>query len=288
MGMTRMKRAGPIVTALVAALVLVTSASSGTYSDATGDNSSGAGDIAGVTVTGEQQSGQLVFRITGTGLASSDDSHLFLSIDSDSNPLTGDLTDKGTDYWFGMDDDTYWFERWNGSDWVQAADTTVRITGNASQITISVNRSELGNTSAFNFEVSTAAMVASGGFVIIGFDHAPNDGAFNYSFEANGPRIDAVDVKTLPAAGPKAGRKFVVTPTGLKLPPNGATEATALLPESYTCTAKLGARTLVGSGPGRCTFSVPKKKARGKRLNVVLTVTYQGATKAFPLTFKVA
>jgi hypothetical protein len=32
---------------------------------------------------------------------------------------------------------------------------------------------------------------------------------------------------------------------------------------------------------------VPKKKARGKRLTVLLTVNYQGATKVVPLTFKV-
>jgi mevalonate kinase len=60
-----------------------------------------------------------------------------------------------------------------------------------------------------------------------------------------------------------------------------------VLPESYSCVAKLGAKKLAGSGTGRCTIAVPKKKARGKRLTVLLTVTYQGATKVVPLTFKV-
>ncbi len=32
---------------------------------------------------------------------------------------------------------------------------------------------------------------------------------------------------------------------------------------------------------------VPKKKARGKTLSVTVTVVYQGATKAFPYSFKV-
>jgi len=44
----------------------------------------------------------------------------------------------------------------------------------------------------------------------------------------------------------------------------------------------------VGRATGGCAFSIPKKKARGKRLTVVLTVNYQGATKSVPMTFKVA
>jgi hypothetical protein len=281
-------RAGPIAAALAVMLVLVPTASAGTYSDATGDASSGAGDIATVTVMGDKQGGQIVFRITGANFPSSDDSRLYLSIDSDANPLTGDLTDDGIDYWFGVDDDTYGFERWNGADWVQAPDTTVRITGNQSQITIAVNRSELGNTAAFNFDVSTAAITVSGDYTFFGFDHAPNDGLFNYSLEANGPQIISAEVQTTPSSGPKAGKRFVIVPTALKLPPDGRMENTPLLPESYSCTAKLGARTLTGTGTGKCGFSIPKKKARGKRLTVVLTVTYQGATKSVPLTFKVA
>ena len=276
-----LKRAGPIAAALVAALVLVPGASAGTYSDPAGD-SGAAGDITGVTVSGDKQSGQIVFRITGTNLASANQNPLFLSIDSDANPLTGDLTDNGTDYWFGMDDGSYGFQRWNGSDWVDTADSTVRITGGTSQIMVSVNRSELGNTSDFNFAVSTLNLSA------IAFDDAPNDGVFNYSFDANGPQINSVDIQTTPSSGPKAGKRLVIVPTGLKLPPDGRATSTAVLPDSYSCTAKLGARALAGTGTGSCTFAIPKKKSRGKRQTVVLTVNYQGATKSVPLTFKVA
>jgi hypothetical protein len=282
MGMTSMKRAGPLAAALVAALLLVPTASSGTYSDPAGD-SGAAGDVTGVTVMGDKNGGQVVFRIAGTNLASAETNVLLLQIDSDANPLTGNLTADGTDYWFIIDKEHYWFERWDGAHWVSASDSTVQVNGNTSQLTISINRSELGNSAAFNFVAATLAFGSTSGY-----DAAPNDGLFNYSYEYNGPNIVSVDVKTTPSAGPKAGKKFVVTPTGLKLPPSGATSTTALLPESYTCTAKLGARTLVGKATGGCTFSIPKKKARGKRLTVVLTVSYQGATKSFPLTFKVA
>ena len=47
-------------------------------------------------------------------------------------------------------------------------------------------------------------------------------------------------------------------------------------------------KRLAGSGIGGCTFRVPKKKTQGKKILVVMTVAYQGATKAFPLTFSVS
>jgi hypothetical protein len=274
------KSRGPIAAALVAALVLVPAASSGTYTDPAGDSGT-AGDITSVTVAGDKTSGQLVFRITGTNIASSTNNLLFLDIDSDANPLTGDITDNGADYSFVVDDTSYGFAHWDGAHWVSTPDLSVRVTGDTSQILISVNRSELGNTSMFNFSAWSVNVTDKT------FDNAPNDGAFNYSFDANGPQIDSVDVQTTPSVGPKAGKKFVILPTGLKLPPDGRTSTAAILPESYSCTAKLGAKVLAGKGTGSCTIAVPKKKARGKKLTVQLTVVYQGTTKVVPLTFKV-
>ena len=274
------KRMGPIVAVLMAALVLVPGAASGNYTDPAGD-SGAAGDITSVTVVGDKNAGALLFKITGTNLASSETNLLFLTIDSDANPLTGDLTDNGSDYWFGMDDSSYGFEHWDGSKWVITSDLSVRINGSTSAIMVSVNRSDLGNTADFNFAASTINLSDRTS------DHGPNDGTYNYSFEVNGPQINSVDVQTKPSVGPRAGKRFVVVPTGLKLPPDGRAITTPVLPESYSCTVKLGAKQLAGSGTGGCTVTVPKNKARGKRLTVQLTVTYQGATKVVPLTFRV-
>ena len=212
---------------------------------------------------------------------------LFLDIDSDANPLTGDLTAGGIEYSFYVDGESYSFGRWDGSNWVEASTLTVRVSGNSSQIMISVNRSELGNSADFNFVASTVSLATVESTISLGLDLAPDDGEYNYSFDANGPQINSVDVQTTPSSGPKAGKRFVVVPTALKLPPDGRTTPVNVLPESYSCTAKLGAKKLAGSGTGRCTIAVPKKKARGKRLTVQLTVNYQGATKVVPLTFKV-
>lgn len=277
---SRLKKSRVVIAAaLMAALILVPTASSGDYTDPAGDSGT-AGDITAVTVAGDKASGQLLFRITGTNIASSETAPLILDIDSDANPLTGDITFNGMDYEFDIDNTSYGFFHWNGSDWVATPDLSVQVSGGTTQILISVNRSELGNTSSFNF-FSIAFNAADRAF-----DLAPNQGAFNYSLDANGPQILSVDVKKTPAAGPRAGKRFVIVPTGLKLPPDGQLIPPTIVPTSYSCTAKLGTKKLA-TGTGVCSIAIPKKKAKGKKLTVLLTVNYQGATKVIPFTFKV-
>jgi hypothetical protein len=284
---SRLKRAGPIAAVLMAALVLVPSASSGNYVDPTGDAFGGAGDITSAVVAGDKGSGQLVFRIAGSNIASSEHNALYVDIDSDANPQTGSLPDNGAEYEFYVDDSSYSFARWDGAHWVEAPNLSVRVSGDTSLITISVNRNELGNTSDFNFVATEFSMTVNGNVALLGLDLAPDDGAYNYSFDANGPQIDSVDVQTTPSAGPRAGKQFVINPTALHLPPDGRTNPATIAPESYSCAVNLGAKKLAGRGTGGCTVTIPKKKSKGKKLTVQLTVNYQGAAKVVPLTFKV-
>jgi hypothetical protein len=272
-----------LVAALLAAIGLVFAApggATGKYTDPSGDSGS-APDLTGVTVSSDKTSGQIIFRIDGKNISSSENYPTFLDIDSDANPLTGNVMDGGADYFFGVDNSSYGFLHWNGSDWVPTSYSTVRIFGTSTGIMISVNKSELGNSADFNFSATSADWPNKK------FDSAPDDGMYNYSLDDGGPSIVSVVLQTAPAAGPKAGKPFVVTPTGLTLPPSGATISTTPVPESYTCTARLKGRNLAGSGTGGCTFKIAKKKTRGKTLKVSLTVTYQGTSKTFPYVFKV-
>jgi len=273
------KRGAPFAAVLAAALVLVPAASPGTYADKSGDSGT-AGDITGLQVAADKASGQIIFRIAGTNLSTSPTTPTLLLIDSDANPFTGDIGTVGADYLFGVDDTSYGFEHWNGADWVDSPNDTVRVTGGGSALMISVNRRELGNTSMFNLWARSYDSVNKQ------WDNAPDDGAFNYSIDANGPDIQSAGLKTSPASGPVHGKKFVVTPSALKLPPSGAINALQL-PESYACKATLGQRALRGSGTGGCTFAVPKNKSRGKQFRVTVTVNYQGASKGFTYSFKV-
>jgi hypothetical protein len=265
-----------VVVALVAA---APAGATGKYTDRNGDNGS-APDVTGVSVSSDKTSGQVVFQISGINLSTTDDYPTFLDIDSDANPLTGDIMDNGADYEFGIGVESYGFWHYTGADWIDTSYSTVQIYGNHSQLTVSVNKSEIGNTSDFNFSVASADWPNKV------YDSAPDSGMFNYSLDDGGPKIESVALATVPAAGPKTGKKFVVTPTGLTLPPAGGVQTTPT-PESYTCQATLGGHALKGAGIGGCTFKIAKKKTKGKTLKVTVTVQYEGASKAFPYAFKV-
>jgi hypothetical protein len=271
---------------IAGALAVIPAASAGTYVDPSGDASGGSGDVTAVKVSANKATGQLVFQITGSNLATSVQNVLFVDIDADANPTTGDVFDGGAEYSFYIDGDSYDFVRWSGSDWVDTPNTTVRVTGNSSSNTITVNRSELGNTSDFNFTATALLVALTPDNPQLGLDVAPDDGAYNFSLEANGPQIDSVDVKAAPASGPKAGKKFTILPTALHLPADGRSTPVTFSPDSYSCAAKVGARKLAGSGTGGCRFAIPKS-ARGKKLGVQLTVNYEGAGKIVPLSYRV-
>jgi hypothetical protein len=281
----RARRFAGFVVALALTLVLVPSSSSAggpPYPDASGDSSSAA-DIAGVTVLSDKTSGQVMFRVSGSNLSTSPSQVTFVAIDSDVNPATGNSNWNGADYAFAVDDGSYDFEHWSGSDWLEAPDSTVRVccVHGGSSMTFSVNRSEIGNTSEFNFMASTFNTDTHA------TDDAPDDGMYNYSADASGPDIQGVTLRTTPSSGPKAGKRFVVTPVGLKLPPNGAIITISPPPDSYTCRATIKGRQVAGAGTGGCTLRLAKK-SRTRQLHVVVTVSYEGATKSVPFTFVVS
>ena len=279
---TSLKRAGPLLAAACAALMLIPAASPAggpPYPDATGDSSS-AGDINGVTVLADKPSGQIVFRISGANLSTSPTSVTLLFVDADANPATGSPSWLGADYVFEVDDTSYDFEHYDGSNWVGTPYSTVHVSGGGASVTISVNRSEIGNTPEFNFFARSVNTDTKA------IDDAPDVGAYNYAIAAGGPDIDSVVVTTTPSFGPKAGKRFVVTPSGLKLPSEGGMIVLPQ-PDTYSCKTTLRGKRLRGGGTGGCTVNVPKN-ARGKKLSVVLTVTYEGATRSFPFAFTVS
>jgi hypothetical protein len=269
----------PALAVTAALLAAAPSQGAGRYADEPGD-SNGAPDLTSVSVTGDAN-GQLLFTINTDNLAPESDVDAFLLLDTDLDLATGAPDTLGADYMFVVSeaDNTYGFARWAGSDWDwDAPYSTVRVRGDRTGALISVNRSEVGGTSAFNFWVRTRKGDA--------LDDAPDDGTWNYTLAADGPDIQGVLVTMKPAFGPKAGKPFTITPAGLRLPPSGALGLMPQ-PESYTCAAKLGTRTLKGTGTGGCTFKL-KQAARGKKLTVELAVTYQGASKTSQFVFRVA
>jgi hypothetical protein len=286
MGTGKINRAKLRVVALAAVLATAAFAlagsagATGKYTDKTGDGGT-TFDITGAQVASDA-SGQITFRIDVSSITAGDVIGLF--VDSDANPLTGDVRAGGADYLFLMipSEKAYSPEHWNGSDWDDNfTRLSLRVALSSTGVLVMMNRSELGNTSQLNFWAVSVAGDGGPGKV----DVAPDDGVWNYDLAAGGPDIRQVLVQTTPAAGPRVGKAFSVKVTAIGLPQTNV--AGAVQPESSKCTAKLGGKRLAGSGTGGCTFWIPKKKSKGKQLVVTVSVTYEGATKSIQLPFTV-
>lgn len=275
-----------VATAVVAAAVglaaVGAAGATGSYPDTAGDGN-GAPDIAKVTVSSDA-AGQILFTIAVDNLPKPADIQTLLLLNTDMSEDTGGPDTYGADYAFLVDesDHSYGFFRWSGSDWVETPYTTVRVFSRQTGVTISVNRSELGNTGEFNFWTRTI----TGDVSAETLDDAPDIGVWNYSLEAAGPNILGVLVQATPQFGPQAGKPFSINPISLKLPPSGEPVSILPSPDTYSCAAKLKGTRLSGSGKGGCTWNLPRN-ARGKLLVVVVTVTYQGASKSVPFTYRV-
>ena len=180
-----------LVVALASCAVLVCAASSGasgtqqSYTDPSGDQEGTAPDVTTVVVS-HSATGNITWRI---GVANQPtlaaDSQVVLWIDSDRNPNTGAPNTLGSEYVFLLGPTGYTFARWNGSEFdFDTPFTTVSVAYNAGA-TITVNRSELGNTNGFNFWVRG---LQETGPETANIDDAPNDGTFAYVLGAVGPR----------------------------------------------------------------------------------------------------
>ena len=115
-------------------------------------------------------------------------------------------------------------------------------------------------------------------------DDAPDDGTFNYTFAAGGPDIREVGTKTSPAWGRA---------------PDVSSSSSRRARAAGRARRRFGAEAGVvhvhgearyegaaRNGRGACTYAIPKL-AKGKKLSVVLTVSYQGASKTVQLAYKV-
>jgi hypothetical protein len=276
-----MNRAAMLAVASALALAAIpsaTGAGSTSFNDTIGDGN-GAADVKTVVVSNDD-AGQVTIRVNVDSLPNPSATAVFVLFDTDRNQATGWTDGAGAEYAFVDDesDDSYAFLRWNGSDWVDAPDTTARVSSDNGGATFSINRSELGGTTAFDFWVRTRL----GDPDATATDTAP-DGDAVWTFElklgaAAAPKITAV---MLPAASmlPRAGTTFTFRVGKVVL-----STKEAVSPDRVTCKALLAGKTLAAVRPGACAWKLPRT-ARGKSLVVTFTATYHGASysRRFPL-----
>jgi hypothetical protein len=120
------------------------------YQDSYGDSGT-ASDIGAVSITNTPD-GQLTFTIA-LSRELADDDGLGLFFNSDRDFATGLTLAGGIDYALIVRHGTYVIGRWNGSTFVLAPSSTVRISAAAGGLSISVNSSDLGGTKSLGFWV---------------------------------------------------------------------------------------------------------------------------------------
>ena len=235
--------------------------------DPAGD-SNGAPDITGVTVANDL-SGVLLFVVqvgNREGVVAND--LVTFLFDSDLSSATGQ---GGVDFIIRIDGTTQrvFFVRWNGTAFESVATTSLRAVWDSGYV-VAINRTELGNTGAFDFLVVTS--LANG--TETQFDLAPEGQDGHY--EVSAPHVGSITPRFSPAA-PKAGATFRLNNVTLKF----ETDETAAA-RTFSCRATLAGKRLRGTGPGGCTFKLPKT-AKRKQLVVTVTVTPAGGkAQAFP------
>jgi hypothetical protein len=267
---------------IVLALVLAAFASAGpataagskTFTDPKDDASDGP-DITQLIVSNDDN-GQLTFAFTFGNRPTilTGDDIVVIGIDADRRGNTGD--EAGYEFIFG-----FLFEgggqvdlgQWDGSRFnFDAPQTTLRAADGGR--TISINRSELGNATAFDFRVATLGRGTG--------DTAPEGGfatIWTYQLQLR-PEIVSIRASfNLPQ--PRVGKAFTLKGAVLRL-----SSGQEVPPTAYSCTATLGGKALRPAA--RCRWNIPKKGSKGKRFVVTVTASYGDVQARFdPYVFSV-
>jgi hypothetical protein len=241
-----------------------------TYTDPTGDAKS-APDVAKVAMDLDSASGGMSIQIDFAGNEElSNDGAVIVAFDTDRNSGTGDQT--GSEYILAIFSNGIGFLKWNGSDMAVFSHQPTILGRAPGNLVVALCSCDLGTQ---NFD-----------FAVVGFrgndiDIAPDNGA-SFPIEHDAVSIRSLLYSMAPLF-PKAGKRFTVKIEGVRL--EGTNEV--VLPESFSCSAKLSGRALTGRGAGGCSWLLPKK-ARGKKLSVRVDVSYHGDSETFSQTYKVS
>ena len=255
-----------------------------TFGGSTGD-SNGAPDIGPVTVSSNANK-QIVFQIATDQPTLPANGAVLVYVDADQNASTGTGND-GIDYLIGLDSSGVTLIHWTGALTTVPAPTLTGTYANG-LATISINSSDLGGTSGFNFFVGSLANESQGMNGL--YDNAPDVGVWNYQLPAGSPAqtgtltlfVDAFQI----SAAPRAGRPFVVTlvasrsDTGAFVGTDGQLRCDAsasghpLRAQSLSSSVKIGNRSVAVQG---CGWQLPRS-LRGKKLTGSITLTVEGTS----------
>ena len=254
------------------------------FTDPTGDSGT-APDVTGISVTNDDR-GVYTFTITfATPYASSDIVAIF--IDSDKNTATGNPKELGADYLFYDDFSVHQIQlaSWQSGTWQTTTGSTtgVVVAPDGKTVTMTINKSDLGNAAGFNFFV----LSSDGTFDVGHTDDAPS-GAGTFAYDTQ--TVFALVPGASHNGAATAGGTWTVSMTAVR----SDTKATVGGEGTIACSAGEGSkklalvlRTFVSAAGGQgssavCTFRVPKKP---KHALLRATVTVSDAGRSASTSF---
>jgi hypothetical protein len=247
-----------------------------TYTDNANDGGS-APDIQTVVVSNDAN-GNYTFRINVPKLTLPSDVVFGIALNTDETSSTGQ---SGVDYLFLCDEsnDSFGLVRWNGSTFVAAASSTAKVEDNSTGLTATINRSDLGGSSALQFFVRSV----EGGALVAGhFDDAPDTGAWDYDMTT----AAALKLTVAAFAAPKtvkAGKQLVVAMAAARSDNNelvgdedGTVSCRATVGGKRLAVTNSGFVTLKSRSAAACIFRVPRSAHR-KTIRGSITISVAGA-----------
>jgi hypothetical protein len=256
------------------------------FRDAAGDGGTAA-DIATVRVSNDGQ-GQYTFDV-GFAAPYPVDGGVKIYLDTDLNRATGDPQARGADYVLSDDNaqGAFSFLHWSRGWKPATANATVSdsLSADGRALSLSVGKSELGNSAGFDLRVESVEGDGSAGHR----DLAPSVGSWRYGLQQL-VRLSYVGGHSLFA---RAGGTWSVlsvvnrSDTGRPVGPEGRIACHA---NSGSTRLPLERRYVTGSDGGAqgavCTFGVPLQ-LRNRVLHATITVSYRGQSVAHSFTTRV-
>ena len=267
-----MRRGLAVIVAALALVAVPLAAADANFTDPTGD-ANGAPDVVGVIVANDSKN-RVAFEIKlADHLTLPADGEIAVTLDSDKNPETGR---GGWDYVAVVGNDgSNVLRRWDGTQWLDAPSTTARTWVIAGYVLYSIDRSELGNTAAFDFAVDSVKVTNA---EVVATDLAPEEDSFwSYTTVAKTYGIVGTPLvvkPTRPAASTKVLASFITLRTDSLEP---------LWDAKSTCKATVGGKRVttrveVELGFAHCETVRLPKNGKGKLLKVTLTTSAGGKT----------
>jgi hypothetical protein len=265
------------------------SANRATFEDSRGEMAN-APDITNVVVS-NNDAGRIT--ITINGLPRLVEGMLVgIDIDSDNNPATGsqDPLSLGADYAIELVPGNANLFRWDGTAFTRRSNDPPQSTlvFSGTELAVSINAAELGNTTRFNFGVVVVTGIitdAQGNpdFTNAQFDAAPDlgHGFWNYTVRVAPLRLLARSFSLNPRR-PQAGRSLTA-----RLVATRSDTGAVVSGGRVVCTATVGGRRIAGRGrfvgsEARCVWRIPGS-ARGARIRGSIAVVFEGrrVTRSF-------